>query len=112
MGVGWFMGFFIAAIPICWNRWEEAKECEFDQIFHPWYMAGVITPIFSLVWFTLIFVYWRIWREASQHVKQLRITGAHDNTVNDWKSVQVIKSSIKANGLKNSELNYITKTLF
>lgn len=88
MSSGWLVGFLIASIPIIWNNWEYAHECEFDQIFHPWYMAGVITPIFSLVWFTLIFVYWRIWREASKHCKQIRIGGQLEGP-SDWKSVQV-----------------------
>lgn len=88
MAIGWFVGFTIAAIPVIWNKWEHAKECEFDQIFYPWYMVGVITPVFSLVWLCMLFVYCRIWREASKQVKQLRTTGQQEGT-SDWKSVQV-----------------------
>ncbi|CAO1380093.1 unnamed protein product [Diamesa serratosioi] len=89
MAIGWLVGFSIAAIPVIWNKWEVAHDCEFDQIFHPWYMVGVITPVFSMVWFCMLFVYWRIWREAAKHVKQLRITGMGDGP-SDWKSVQVV----------------------
>lgn len=88
MAIGWFVGFTIAAIPVIWNKWEVALECEFDQIFYPWYMVGVITPVFSLVWLCMLFVYCRIWREASKQVKQLRTTGQQEGT-SDWKSVQV-----------------------
>lgn len=90
MAMGWFVGFAIASIPVIWNKWENAKECEFDQIFYPWYMVGVITPVFSLVWFCMFFVYFRIWREASKQVKNLRTTGQQEGT-SDWKSVQVSK---------------------
>lgn len=88
MASGWLVGLAIASIPLIWNKWENAQECEFDQIFYPWYMVGVITPIFSLVWLCMLFVYLRIWREASNQVKQLRITGQQEGT-SDWKSVQV-----------------------
>lgn len=88
MSSGWIVGFTIAAIPLVWNKWDSAYNCEFDQIFYPWYMVGVVTPVFSLVWFTMFFVYCRIWREASKHVKQLKVTGQQEGT-SDWKSVQV-----------------------
>lgn len=87
MAAGWCVGLLIASIPVIFNRWDSATECEFDEIFHSWYLAGVITPIFSFVWFGMLFVYWRIWREASKHVKQLRISGGDGPS--DWKSVQV-----------------------
>lgn len=51
-------------------------------------MAGVITPIFSIVWICLLFAYFRIWREASRQVQQLRSSNNADR-VSDWKSVQV-----------------------
>lgn len=89
MSGGWFVGFTIAAIPLVWNQWDYANNCEFDQIFYPWYMVGVVTPVFSLVWFTMFFVYCRICREASRQVKQLKETGQQEGT-SDWKSVQVI----------------------
>lgn len=88
MASGWVVGFVIAAIPLIWNKWDNNLECEFDQIFYPWYMVGVITPVFSMVWFCMFFVYCRIWREASKQVKQLRVTGQQEGT-SDWKSVQV-----------------------
>jgi muscarinic acetylcholine receptor len=89
MASGWIVGFTIGAIPLIWNQFDTALECEFDQIFYPWYMVGVVTPVFSLVWFTMFFVYCRIWREASKQVKQMRVTGQQEGT-SDWKSVQVI----------------------
>jgi muscarinic acetylcholine receptor len=100
MAIGWFVGFTIAAIPVIWNKWENAKECEFDQIFYPWYMLGVVTPVFSLVWLCMLFVYCRIWREASKQVKQLRTTGQQEGT-SDWKSVQV--SSTRYSRIINKE---------
>ncbi|XP_070506519.1 D(1C) dopamine receptor [Chironomus tepperi] len=89
MASGWVVGFVIAAIPLIWNKWDNNLECEFDQIFYPWYMVGVITPVFSMVWFCMFFVYCRIWREASKQVKQLRVTGQQEGT-SDWKSVQMV----------------------
>lgn len=88
MSIGWLIGFSIALIPLIWNKWDYALECEFDQIFYPWYLVGVITPMFSLVWVFMLIMYWRIWREAVKHVKQLRVTGMGDGP-SDWKSVQV-----------------------
>lgn len=73
-----------------WNNWETASECEFDEVLPPWYMAGVVTPIFSTVWIFMLILYVRICREASKHVKLLRssFTGSNDSW-SDWKSVQV-----------------------
>lgn len=56
-------------------------------------MVGVITPVFSLIWLCMLFVYCRIWREASKQVKQLRTTGQQEGT-SDWKSVQVRKDEL------------------
>lgn len=91
---GWLMGGTIAVIPVFWNNWETSVECEFDEILPPWYMAGIITPVFSLIWLCMLILYWRIWREAYKHAKQLRasITGLHDSGHSDWKSVQVRNS--------------------
>uniref|UniRef100_A0A182PT70 G-protein coupled receptors family 1 profile domain-containing protein n=1 Tax=Anopheles epiroticus TaxID=199890 RepID=A0A182PT70_9DIPT len=91
LGFGWCLAISIATIPLIWNKWETAQECEFDELLHPWYVAGVITPIFSVVWLCLFVVYWRIWREASKHAKQLRAHGgASERYSSDWKSVQVV----------------------
>ncbi|XP_310742.4 histamine H2 receptor [Anopheles gambiae] len=91
LGFGWCLAISIATIPLIWNKWETAQECEFDELLHPWYVAGVITPIFSVVWLCLFVVYWRIWREASKHAKQLRAHGgASERSSSDWKSVQVV----------------------
>lgn len=59
-------------------------------------MAGIVTPVFSLIWFCMLTLYWRIWREAYKHAKQLRasISGLHDGGHSDWKSVQVINFNV------------------
>uniref|UniRef100_A0A182N0J0 G-protein coupled receptors family 1 profile domain-containing protein n=1 Tax=Anopheles dirus TaxID=7168 RepID=A0A182N0J0_9DIPT len=91
LGFGWCLAISIATIPLIWNKWDTAQECEFDELLHPWYVAGVITPIFSVVWLCLFVVYWRIWREASKHAKQLRAHGgSSERSSSDWKSVQVV----------------------
>ncbi|XP_055596314.1 histamine H2 receptor [Uranotaenia lowii] len=89
LGFGWLLAFTLGMIPVIWNRWETAMECEFDELLYPWYVAGVITPIFSIVWLCLLVVYWRIWREAAKHAKQLRAHNAREGS-SDWKSVQVV----------------------
>lgn len=89
--IGWLAGCIMGAIPVFWNNWETSTECEFDEILPPWYMAGIVTPVFSTIWLCMLTLYWRIWREAYKHAKQLRasITGLHDGGHSDWKSVQV-----------------------
>lgn len=88
---GWISGSIMGAIPLFWNNWATSTECEFDEVLPPWYMAGIVTPVFSLIWFCMLTLYWRIWREAYKHAKQLRasISGLHDGGHSDWKSVQV-----------------------
>lgn len=91
IGVGWGIGSAFAMIPMFWNNWETATMCEFNEILPLWYVAGVITPAFTLVWLCMLVLYWRIWREASKHAKQLRssFSGLQDTPPSDWKSVQV-----------------------
>lgn len=88
---GWIIGITIGAIPLFWNNLDSSHECEFDEVLPPWYMAGVVTPVFSMVWCCMLLLYFRIFREAHKHAKQLRasITGLHDGGHSDWKSVQV-----------------------
>lgn len=90
--IGWISGTLMGAIPLFWNNWATSTECEFDEVLPPWYMAGIVTPVFSLIWFCMLTLYWRIWREAYKHAKQLRasISGLHEGGHSDWKSVQVI----------------------
>lgn len=94
---GWISGTLMGAIPLFWNNWATSTECEFDEVLPPWYMAGIITPVFSLIWFCMLTLYWRIWREAYKHAKQLRasISGLHDGGHSDWKSVQVRTTQFK-----------------
>lgn len=92
---GWISGIILGAIPLFWNNFKKTTECEFDKVLPKWYMVGIITPVFSLIWFCMLILYWRIWREAYKHAKQLRasICGIHEGGHSDWKSVQVrIKS--------------------
>ena len=89
LGFGWTLSTILAAIPMFWNRWSTAVECEFDEVLPPLYVVAVITPLFSVVWTCLLVVYFRIWLEASRQVKQLRSTPFSDRRVSDWKSVQV-----------------------
>lgn len=89
--IGWISGLLMGAIPLFWNNFDSSSECEFDEVLPPWYMAGIVTPVFSLIWFCMLLLYWRIWREAYKHAKQLRasISGLHEGGHSDWKSVQV-----------------------
>lgn len=109
---GWISGAIIGIIPVFWNNWATSTECEFDEVLPPWYMAGIVTPVFSLIWLCMLTLYWRIWREAYKHAKQLRasITGLHDGGHSDWKSVQVSWENVMRNSracLKLEHLRFI-----
>lgn len=87
IGIGYAVSLVIAITPLFWNSYESATECEFYEVIHRWYVAGVIAPVFSIVWICLLISYSRIWREASKHVRQMRNCGRDGPS--DWKSVQV-----------------------
>lgn len=88
----WSVGATVAAVPMFWNNWNTAFQCEFDEVLPPWYMAGIITPGFTIIWMLMLFMYWRILKEASKQAKQLKKTRGK-RTSNylqpDWRSVQV-----------------------
>ncbi|XP_026481256.1 histamine H2 receptor-like [Ctenocephalides felis] len=89
LGLGWLMGLIICSMPLYWNNWASARACELAEVLPTYFIAGVITPSFSLIWMVMLVVYWRIWREAAGHARRLRAT-AHNGTPSDWKSVQVV----------------------
>ena len=85
------MGAVIGLVPMFWNNWDTAEDCEFDNILPPWYMAGVVTPLFSAVWICMLVLYAKIWKEALRHAKQIRssFSGVDNVHCSDRKSVQV-----------------------
>lgn len=92
MCAGWLVGVGIGAVPMVWNNWRTAQECEFDEVLPRWYVVGVVTPLFSTVWLCMLALYVRIWSEASRQAKQIRSSicgGLQQRTGGDRKSVQV-----------------------
>ncbi|EDV95455.1 histamine H2 receptor [Drosophila grimshawi] len=92
----WCVGGLVALIPIFWNKWSETQGCEFDEVLMPWYVAGIITPGFVIIWICMLVFYWRIMREASKQAKRLRQSvvynthSSHSILHPDWKSVQIV----------------------
>lgn len=90
--MNWTLGATVAAIPMFWNRWNSAYQCEFYEVLPPWYMAGIITPSFTVIWMLMLLMYWRIMKEASKQANQIRNPrGKRTSTLihPDWRSVQV-----------------------
>ena len=91
--INWSIGATVAAVPMFWNNWKTAQQCEFDQVLPPWYMAGIITPGFLIIWLLMLFMYWRIMNEASKQAKQIKNPRGKKRSQNllqpDWRSVQV-----------------------
>ncbi|XP_037824928.1 octopamine receptor beta-3R isoform X1 [Lucilia sericata] len=89
----WSIGATVATVPMFWNNWNTAFQCEFDEVLPPWYMAGIITPGFTIIWMLMLFMYWRIMKEASRQAKQLknpRGKRSSNYLQPDWKSVQIV----------------------
>lgn len=91
MCAGWLVGGCLGTVPMLWNNWSTALECEFDEVLPPWYMVGVVTPLFSAVWLCMLVLYVRIWSEAARQARQMRssICGSRERNVGDRKSVHV-----------------------
>lgn len=91
MCMGWLVGVAIGLVPVLWNNWATADECEFDEILPPWYLAGVVTPIFIIVWIIMLVIYFKIWLVAARHAKQLRLIfgGINQESGYDRKSLHV-----------------------
>ncbi|XP_020716795.1 histamine H2 receptor [Ceratitis capitata] len=90
-------GITVATVPLFYNRFKTAIECEFYEVLPTWYMAGIITPAFVLVWSLMLLIYWRIMREAAKQSAQSRCKrevqswGSSRQALRmpDWKSMQV-----------------------
>lgn len=95
MCLGWVAGATIGVVPMFWNNWSTAEDCEFDEVLPPWYMAGIVTPLFTCVWVCMLVLYVKIWLEASRQARQMRTSfsgsGLATKGGSDWKSIQVKK---------------------
>lgn len=98
MCLGWVVGATVGVVPMFWNNWATAVECEFDEVLPPWYMAGIVTPLFAGVWLCMLVLYVKIWMEAAKQAKQMRASfsgaGLATKGGSDWKSIQVKRKEI------------------
>ncbi|XP_055909164.1 histamine H2 receptor [Eupeodes corollae] len=90
IALGWMVGAILASVPIFHNHWATATKCEFNEVLPSWYILGIITPVFTLVWICMLFVYLRIWQEAAKQAKQLQTATCCQVLPSDSKSVQVV----------------------
>lgn len=91
---GWVAGGALGAMPMVWNNWATAGECEFDEVLPQWYVVGVMTPLFTAVWVCMLALYVRIWAVASRQARQIARSSICALTTRrpaggDRKSVQV-----------------------
>nr|UUL54395.1 muscarinic acetylcholine receptor C [Bactrocera dorsalis] len=99
IALNWTAGATVATVPMFCNRFKTATECEFNQVLPTWYMAGIITPAFVIVWSLMLLIYWRIMREAAKQCEQSRCkrevqswssSKKQSRRMPDWKSMQVV----------------------
>ncbi|XP_067634788.1 histamine H2 receptor [Eurosta solidaginis] len=90
----WLTGAIVALVPVFINHFSTAIECEFYEVLPWWYMAGLITPGFVLIWLVMLMIYGRIMREATKQSKQTHCNRGTQcrlhNLLPDWKSMQVV----------------------
>ncbi|XP_037938790.1 histamine H2 receptor [Teleopsis dalmanni] len=91
----WILGASVAAIPLFWNRWKKGHQCEFDEVLSTWYILGILTPGFVLIWFFMLVIYGRIMSEASRQAQHMRERKSMQRSTSfvlnvDFKSVQVV----------------------
>nr|XP_014088007.2 5-hydroxytryptamine receptor 2B [Bactrocera oleae] len=98
IALNWTAGATVAIVPVFWNRFKTAIECEFYQVLPTWYMSGIITPAFVIIWSLMLLIYWRIMREAAKQSEQSRCkrevqswsSKKQSRRMPDWKSMQVV----------------------
>ncbi|XP_063243721.1 histamine H2 receptor-like [Bacillus rossius redtenbacheri] len=90
VAVGWLVALIIATVPTYWNNWKDNTACEMDKVL-PWqYVLFIITPAFLLVWVAMVFIYWRIWREAARQARNISQVSICHSGSRDKKSIQVV----------------------
>ncbi|XP_066994739.1 D(1C) dopamine receptor [Anabrus simplex] len=90
LAMGWLVALLLSTVPTYWNWYDQATECELDQVIPRTYLSYVLTPLFLLVWVVMLILYWKIWREAAGHAKRLRNVNHLQNGPSDWKSFQMV----------------------
>lgn len=92
---GWVFTIVLSTIPIYWNNWEEDGTCDILKFFPEVYFNFLLTPLFGLIWITMLLVYVKIWKEAHKHAKRVRRAARTSQDINDSKSFQVRKVKLK-----------------
>ncbi|KAK9503030.1 hypothetical protein O3M35_011683 [Rhynocoris fuscipes] len=64
----------VSTVPIYWNTWEDATDCELGQVLPRYYTLAVLLPAFIVIWSVMIFIYSKIWHEAVIQAEKLRRT--------------------------------------
>ncbi|XP_044270395.1 D(2) dopamine receptor isoform X2 [Tribolium madens] len=86
----WIFCGAISTVPIYWNNWEERCSCDVLRFLPKTYFIYVLTPLFGVIWITMLLVYVKIWKEAQRHTKRIRRVARMPKDINDSKSFQVV----------------------
>ncbi|XP_043280231.1 5-hydroxytryptamine receptor 1B [Venturia canescens] len=90
--VGWLNAIAISTVPIFWNCFDEVHTCEFQTILPRDYATMILCPLVCLIWTSLFFLYWRIWRAAESHARRLRESGFDNPHLHDCKGSKAVLS--------------------
>ncbi|XP_015833052.1 octopamine receptor 1 isoform X1 [Tribolium castaneum] len=80
----------ISTVPIFWNNWETELKCDIFKFLPQVYFNYILTPLFGIIWITMLLVYVKIWKEARQHARRIRRVARVPKDINDSKSFQVV----------------------
>ncbi|XP_011502148.1 PREDICTED: D(3) dopamine receptor [Ceratosolen solmsi marchali] len=90
ISVNWCSAIFISTIPTYWNKYDKSNSCELDTVIPRYYTVAILTPLFLMVWLSILLLYLRIWKEANTHAKRWKTNGFIDFDSSHWKSIQVV----------------------
>ncbi|XP_077293181.1 histamine H2 receptor-like [Arctopsyche grandis] len=88
--LGWTASVTVSVVPIFWNEWEDGIICDMHTVMPKTYSTYILTPLFSIMWFIMLVVYWKIWREVVLHTRRMRVATCLPSIKRDWKSLQVV----------------------
>lgn len=90
IAIGWIISIAISTIPVYWHNFDSTSVCELGIVLPRYYVVAILTPIFFIVWISVLILYLKIWKETNVHMQRLKSNGVDKSNSRDRKNIQVV----------------------
>ncbi|XP_023248516.1 5-hydroxytryptamine receptor 1-like [Copidosoma floridanum] len=73
IAINWSAAILISVVPIFWNHYDTESGCSLSTVIPSYFVQIILIPNFVIVWVSMFFLYWKIWRKARAHTQRSKI---------------------------------------